>query len=121
MSAADAKYRAIFNLANDAIFLHDAATGAILDVNQRASEMYGWTREEAVRMTVADLSAGDPLQTQASARDRLARAAAGTGQIFEWLAKGRTGRTFWVEVNLKRGRIGGRDQLLAIVRDIGER
>ena len=33
--ASEANYRAIFDTANDAIFVHDAETGAILDTNQK--------------------------------------------------------------------------------------
>jgi len=44
--ASEANYRAIFDTANDAIFVHDAETGAILDTNQKATEMYGYSAEE---------------------------------------------------------------------------
>ncbi len=114
-------YRAIFEAANDAIFVHDVATGAILDVNPKMSEMYGWARDEALQLTVQDLSADMPPYTQERAFERLQAAAAGTPQLFEWLAKDRAGRLFWVEVNLKRIVSSGRDCLLAIVRDITER
>ena len=117
----DAKYRAIFDLANDAFFVHDAATGAILDTNQKATELYGYSADEMARLTVADLSAGDPAATQSAALDHLVAAAAGAPQVFEWAAKHRTGGTFWVEVNLKQATIEGRPLLLAIVRDITTR
>jgi two-component system, cell cycle sensor histidine kinase and response regulator CckA len=119
--ASDATYRAIFDLANDAIFVHDAATGAIVDVNRKMTEMYGYSREEACRLTVVDLSVGTPPFTQERALEFLRAAAAGTPQLFEWHAKDRRGRPFWVEVNLKHVEIGGRDRLLAIVRDVTER
>lgn len=118
---AEADYRAIFDSANDAIFIHDASTGAILDVNQKMSAMYGYTRDEALRLTVQDLSAGAAPHTQEHALDHVRNAVAGTPQLFEWLAKDRGGRLFWVEVNLKRIAIGAHDRLLAIVRDITER
>jgi PAS domain S-box-containing protein len=117
----DAKYRAIFDLANDAIFLHDAATGAIVDVNRKMTEMYGYTREQALQLTVADLSAGKAPYTQDGALAHLEAAFAGTPQLFDWLAKDRAGRQFWVQVNLKRVTIGGWDRLLAIVRDVTDR
>jgi PAS domain S-box-containing protein len=117
----EADYRTIFDTANDAIFIHDAATGAILDGNRKMSEMYGYSLDEVKRLTVEDLSAGVPPHTQAQALERVRNAVAGTPQLFEWLAKNRDGRLFWVEVNLKRVVIGERDRLLAIVRDISER
>ena len=40
---------------NDAVFIHDVVTGAILEVNQRACEMYGYSREQFLTKTVLDL------------------------------------------------------------------
>lgn len=121
LNAFDAPYRALFDAANDAMFVHDPVTGAILDVNRRMTKMYGMTRKEALRLSVEDLSAGIAPYTQALALDRLREAVAGRPQLFEWLAKDRAGRLFWVEVNLQRVDIGRKHRLLAIVRDITER
>ena len=118
---AEADYRAIFDTANDAIFVHDMTTGAILDVNRKMSDMYGYTRDEALHLTVQDLSAGIAPYSEERAFELVREAVAGAPQLFEWLAKDRAGRLFWVEVNLTRVAIGARDRLLAIVRDITER
>ena len=42
-------------------------------------------------------------------------------QLFEWRAEDRGGRRFWVEINLTLTSLGGRDRLLAVIRDISER
>src|SRR5665811_774668 len=97
-----ASYRAIFDAANDAIFVHDLQTGAILDVNHKMTEMYGYTIEEAQRLNVEALSAGTPPYTQQNALHWLQKALDGEPQIFEWLARHKDGRQFWVEVNIKR-------------------
>jgi PAS domain S-box-containing protein len=117
----DAKYRTIFDLANDAMFLHDARTGAILHVNRKMTELYGCSEEEARRLTVADLSADVPPYSQERAIALLHAAASGVPQLFEWLAKDRAGRLFWVEVSLKQVVLDGEGRLLASVRDITER
>ncbi|MBI4831176.1 MAG: PAS domain S-box protein [Candidatus Lindowbacteria bacterium] len=117
----EVNYRAIFDAANDAIFVHDIETGAILDVNRKMCEMYGYTPEETRRLNVEDLSAGEKPFTQEDAIHLITTAARGEPQLFEWMAKDKSGRLFWVEVNLKRAFIGGKDRLLAIVRDISER
>ena len=117
-----ANYEAIFNAANDAIFVHDPKTGKILDANKHACEMYGWTIEEIRRLSVGDLSADDPLHANESALDLLEKAASGSEPyLFEWRAKDRTGHTFWVEVNLKRAGLNNKEVVLAVVRDISSR
>ncbi len=118
---AEANYRAIFNAANDAIFIHDMLSGDIVDVNQKMCEMYRYTPDEALRLKVEDLSAGESPYTQNDALDRIQAAAGGQPQLFEWMAKDKSGRLFWVEVNLKHATIGGVPRLLAVVRDISER
>ena len=85
-------------------------------------EMYGYTAEEARQLTIEDLSAGQAPYTQQEAR-RLdgSKPPSGEPQIFEWRAKDRDGRLFWVEVNMRRAVIDGQDRLLVVVRDIDER
>ena len=119
--ASEANYRAIFNAASDAIFIHNMETGEILDVNRKMCEMYGYTVEEARRINVEALSSGKSPYTQEDAIRWIKKAVEGRPQLFEWMAKDKAGRLFWVEVNLKRATIGGKDRLLAIVRDITER
>ncbi len=114
-------YGAVFNAVNDAIFVHDIETGAILDVNQRACEMYCYSHDEFLSFSVADISSGVEPHRQEDARWHLHKAAEGEPQVFEWVAKDKAGRLFWVEVSLKRAVIGGKYRLLAIVRDINER
>ena len=116
----EANYRAIFDSANDTIFVHNAATGAILDVNKKMCEMFGCTPGEARGMTVAELSAGVPPYTQEKALHWISKAFDEGPQVFEWLSRDCSGRHFWTEVSLKRAAIGGEDRLLAIVRDITE-
>ena len=121
LKASEANYRAIFNAANDAVFIHDMKSGQILDVNQKMCEMYGYQYEEACQLTVEDLSSGEARYSQTDALQWIELAAGGEAQLFEWRAKNKRGDLFWVEVNLKRSKIGGLDRLLAVVRDISER
>ncbi|HIJ55742.1 MAG TPA: PAS domain S-box protein [Deltaproteobacteria bacterium] len=121
LKASEANYRAIFNAANDAVFIHELETGKILDVNQRMCDMYGYSAEEARMIDVEALSAGTPSYTQKEAIRWIKRSIQEGPQLFEWKAKDKAGRLFWVEVNLKRANIEGKDRLLAVVRDITER
>lgn len=114
-------YQEIFNSTNDAFFVHDSASGSILDVNEAMSEMYGYSREEALQLQMGELSAGVSPFTAEDAERLIAKAMAEGPQDFEWLARRKGGDFFWVEVNLKRANIGGRDRLLAVVHDIDAR
>ena len=121
LKASEANYRSIFNAAYDAIFIHDIETGRILDVNERMCEMYGFTHGEIKHLTLSDLSSNEPPYTQEEAVNFMRRAAAGEPQLFEWNAKDKSGRSFWVEVSLRSAFLIGNTVLLAIVRDITER
>lgn len=122
MKASEAGYRAIFDAANDAIFIHESSTGAILDVNKKMTELFGCTVEEAVTLSVGDLSSGIPPYTQEGAAERFAQALSGElSPLFEWQARDREGRVFWVEVNLKQALIHRDLRIVAIVRDISDR
>ncbi|MDL1963261.1 MAG: PAS domain S-box protein [Deltaproteobacteria bacterium] len=115
------RFRTIFNAVNDAIFVHDLNTGAILNVNSRMCEMYGYSRENALRLDIEALSLGESPYSQQEALIRNKKAAQGKPQIFKWRAKRKSGDLFWVEVNMKRAEIAGQDRLLVVVRDITQR
>lgn len=118
IAASEANYRAIFNAASDAIFIHDKNTGDILDVNRKMLEMYGYSPEEVHLVKLEDIAAGDLLYNAESFRRMIGKAAEGEPQLFEWLARDRSGRHFWVEVSLKQAVLGNKERLLAVVRDI---
>jgi PAS domain S-box-containing protein len=121
MNISQADCRAIFDAMNDAILIHEVTTGEILEVNRGMCEMFGYTPEEARQLKVTDLCGGEPGSQPEPALSLLAKAAAGTPQVFEWQARDRAGRVFWVEVHLKPIRFGARDRVLAVLRDIDRR
>lgn len=114
-------FQAIYNSVNDAIFIHDLDTGAIIDVNMRMCEMFGVTRDEALSLSVGDISSGVSPYAQEDALRWLRRAAAGQPQLFEWQCRHKDGHLFWVEVNMRRATVGHGDAILVAVRDINER
>jgi len=114
-------YREVFDATGDAIFVHDAETGAILDLNATMLDLFGYTRDEALRLTMADLSPRHPPHVQQEIEARIRRAGDEGPQVFEWLARRKNGQEFWTEVALRRSLIGGQGRVLAVVRDISER
>jgi len=122
LRASEASYRAIFEASEDAIFVHDWDTGAILDVSPKAAELYGHPREALQRMRVGDISANVPPYTERDAVARIEQAKRSAEPVrFEWRARHRDGRLLWNEVTLKRAEIAGERRVLAFVRDITER
>jgi PAS domain S-box-containing protein len=116
----EASYRAIFDAAGDAIIVHDMETGAIVDVNQRMCEMYGYTHDEAVALKCELACAGELPCPLDPALERFMESADGEPQFFQCEAKAKDGRTYWVDVSLKRAFVGGKERLLEVVRDISD-
>ena len=121
MNISPADCQEIFEAVSDAILIHDVATGEILEVNRGMCEMFGYSPEEARQLKVTALCGGGPGSQLEPALSLLAKAAAGSPQVFEWQARDRAGRVFWVEVHLKPIRFGGRVRVLAVLRDIDRR
>ncbi len=115
-------FTTLFNSVSDAIFIDDAATGQILDVNQRMVDMYGFaSREEAIAVGLAPLCSGVPPYSMTEAAEWIRKAREEGPQFFEWHARHRDGHLFWVEIGIRRFQIGSDDRLIVSVRDITER
>ncbi len=117
-ATSEENYQSIFNGVNEGIFVHELTTGKIIDVNQKACEMYGYTREDAIKAQMASIVPGKRFLIFEAALSKLQKAAGGEPQLFEWLYKDKAGQIFWNEVNLKKALIGGKECILAVVRDI---
>lgn len=114
-------FRDVFECLNDAVFIHDTDTGEILAVNPRASEMYEAAPDELRKLSVAALSANFPPYTQEAALQWMCKALNDGPQMFEWQARALSGRVFWVEVNMRKADIVGKERLVVTVRDISKR
>jgi PAS domain S-box-containing protein len=114
-------YRSIFEAAEDALFIRDADTGAILDVNPKACEQYGYSREELLAADVGQLSSGVPPYTSERATQLVAQARRGGPVRTEWHSRNKDGSLHWDEKYIKRVKIGGADRILVVTREITER
>ncbi len=121
LKASEENYSAIFNAVDNGIAVVDLETGNFLDVNQEWCRMTGFSREEARGLNVTALCLDAPSFTGADALRWIKEASRERPQVFEYLAKTKEGRRYWVEVNLRRSVIIGQERLLAVIRDISER
>ncbi len=110
--------QSIFDAPNEAIFVHDSETGAILDVNNAMLEIYGFTYEEALQLQLDELSVDEYPYNQEEAGKKLYLAINDGPQTFEWLAKKKNGQLFWTEVGLRLTEFGGHSYVIAVVRNI---
>lgn len=114
----DRRFKAFVDNAGDAFFVHDA-DGNILDVNERACEGLGYSRQELLSMTVADVD------VQAEALDHKhkfwQRLAAGEIVTVEGTHRRKNGNTFPVEVRIALVDWEGRRLFIALARDISHR
>ena len=105
---AEEKYRLLFHSEQDAIILFARQNGEIIDVNEAAGQLYGYSRQEFLLLRVAALvAAADPNwqdTPRSSARHRC-----------------RDGRLFDAEISLGLLNFKGLSQQVMIVRDISER
>lgn len=107
------RYRRLFETETDAILLVDCTTYELLDVNDSALKLYGYSREECLQLRVTDLST-EPDKT----RDFILTK--GWKVPLRWHRK-KDGTPFPVEISGSYFESGGRPLHVAAVRDITER
>jgi len=121
LSIVENNYWEIFNATNDAVFVHDAYTGAIVEANKSVEKMYGYSREEIFFMNVHDFSSGEPPYSLDDAIGWIRKASEEGPQSYEWLGRKNSGELFWAEVSLTASHIGGEGRVLSVMRDISDR
>lgn len=107
------KYRQLMEIESDALFIVDASTTDILDVNKTASQLYGYSRNQLLKTKQIELSA-QPDKTVKSIKK-------GVKYTSQQYHKRQDGSVFPVEVTVGPFVWKGKQVLMVIVRDITER
>ncbi len=115
------RYRLLFESAGDAIFILDAEgeeRGRIVQANQAAARMHGYTVDELLTFKIQDLDTPDSAAKSPEKFERLLKG--------EWIKAvvehyKKDGTVFPLEMNAGAFEFGGRKYALAIDRDITER
>ncbi|MCA1712913.1 MAG: HAMP domain-containing histidine kinase [Actinobacteria bacterium] len=117
----------LFDLVPDPVVVGDTASGTIIAWNTAAVATFGYSREEALTLSLAALV---PDRLRAAHRDGLAAYAAGGGGalvgapgLVEVPGLRADGQEIWVELRLASldAAIGGRRYVLAVLRDVTDR
>lgn len=114
----DSVYKAVFETVNDAIFIYNPKTFSLIEVNSKTEDMYGYSRDELLSMRIGELSASNAGYTNELAKKYALKALKGGEISDDWLAKKKSGITFWVHATLKPIVVAKQSYLMAIVRDI---
>ncbi|AEA46226.1 PAS domain-containing sensor histidine kinase [Archaeoglobus veneficus] len=96
------RFRTLMDYSNDAIFLVEAESGKIIDVNMTACEWLGYTKDELLEKTIYDVM----------------DLPAWRGEAVEGWHVRRDGSKFPISVSLKECELEGRRYLVIIARDI---
>ena len=107
------KYRKLFELASDPVFLIDTETTRIIDASDMALSVFGYSREELLRKTNMDLSA-EPEKTLEAVRSK-------TSEVHLRFLKRKDGSIFPSEIKATHFPWFGRSVYLVAARDISER
>ena len=117
LARSEAKYRQLFETVSDAILLFDAETKNFLDVNEAAVQLYGYSREEFLRLS-HDAITAEPEESA----DSMARALVGElTRIPLRHHRKKDGTVFPAEISGSTFTHGDRVLLCGVVRDITER
>ncbi|MGE5430930.1 MAG: ATP-binding protein [Syntrophomonadaceae bacterium] len=110
--ACEEKYRNIAEMESDAILLVDNVNGRLLDVNNSACRLYGYSKEEMLSLNIMDLSA-EPAMTRQVMLDHQTL-------VPRRFHKKKGGFSFPIELNIKFYELNGREVHISAVRDISE-
>ena len=121
LQESEKKYRKIFNQANDAMYLHGIEEGMpteFLEVNEVASEMLGYSREELLSMSPKDIDAATDPDKMVDVMKELSES---YNKTFEVQHRRKDGDLVPVEISAHLFEMGNEEVVLAIARDITER
>lgn len=110
-------YRRVFDSAHDPIFIFTPEDEQILNANRRASEVYGFSREELLGMSLIDISLNAPRGREQI--DQTIRE--GVYHNFESIQVRKDGSPLFLEINASVIEYEGRRAILSVNRDITER
>lgn len=115
------RLRFVYNAVNDGIFITEAATGQLIDVNEPGCRMFGYDKSELIGRSIGPLSSGVYPYTQDSAVAHMGNPHLRAAKTFEWHCKTKDGELFWSEISIRCTRLDHAPVVVAIVRDITKR
>ncbi len=111
------KYETLNKLANDAILIVDDNL-KIVEANEKAFEIYGFSQIELERLPLVSIHA---MEVRSSVYSTIKKIRRENGYVYETIHINNNGESFFVEVSAKFIEINGKEFLMQICRSIEER
>lgn len=118
---AEASYREIFNAASDSILIYDPDTGALVDANQKACELFQCSREEMLGRQQAESGKRDFEGPSEDVVYWVKRTKNEGPQTFEHTRRRGGGEPTYEEINMRVATISGKERVIAVIRDVTRR
>lgn len=107
------RYRLLFESTPQPIWVYNEDTLAFLAVNEAATRIYGYTRDEFLSMTIDDMRPQEDIPALMIKNDLVISS--------PWRHRTRTGKTIYVEMSSHPVVFDGKNSKLVIVNDVTER
>jgi PAS domain S-box-containing protein len=118
LGESEKRYRMLFEKAREAIFLLEAEgqdPGNIIEANQAAAKMHGYTMDELVQLNIRDLDAPDEAQKVDERIDRMLQGEWFAGEIRH---RRKDGSIFFVDASAGLLELGDKKHILVFHRDV---
>ncbi len=112
------RYHTLFETISDAIYVHDE-NGRILDVNQMACKRLGYTREEMMKLSAADLDLDYP--TEDRVREKISQAFSSGHLNIESRHRTKDSGIVYVELQVSAFEYNDNPLFVTVSRDVTER
>jgi PAS domain S-box-containing protein len=120
LAESEQSYHGLFNTVTEAIYIQDK-NGCFIDVNSGVEKMYGYTKEELLEKTPADLAAPGKNNMEHIAALINETFTTGKAQQIDFWGIRKNGEIFPKEVICNKGKYMGNDVIITTARDISER
>lgn len=112
------RYRLLFDANPLPLWLFDAETLQVLDVNEAAVRHYGWTREEFLAMRMSDIRSPEEVERL---KRHLTHSDEGLADAGYWQHRKKDGSVIDVEITRHVIELGGRRVVLSLANDVTAR
>ena len=117
LARSEQDYRGLFDMAHDAIILFEEKDEIVVEANQHACDLYGYSRDEFIGMSLANIST-DIDKGKSRVKEVIKK---GYIKQFETIQKRKDGSRISVEINASRTNYQGNSVILSLNHDITNR